>query len=1135
LPAIGYRPATVGGKFDARDLCGFEMDLTGFCDTDTTSERWNASASDWSSELEQCVSREVCDEGKGGEPTRGIGAPGGHAVAARSAACAEPAQAKRATISPARPRLPEVPGYEILEELGRGGMGIVYKARQIRLNRIVALKMILAGDFAGHEAVDRIISEAKIVARLQHPNIVQIYATGDCEGRPYVELEYVPGGSLAARLDGTPWHPRAAARLVEQLALAMADAHRLGIVHRDLKPANILMTDEGVPKITDFGLAKSLEKDSGLTRTQSILGSPRYMAPEQAEGNTKSVGPAADVYALGTNLYELLTGRPPFIAPTVLATLDLVKNAEPVPPGRLQPNLPRDLETICLKCLRKESLARYATAQALAQDLSRYLDGEPILARPTSRSERMWKWVRRRPSLAALVVVSTLSILAAALGVFWYVHDQQRQREQVARRIDAIRDQIRKFVSLGEDALGTEDYPGARIHFQNALMLARGEPKLSPLGSALANLLDRADRKIDERTERDDARKRLAAFQKSYNEAVFYQSQYTGLDPEANVRASRQAAKVAVDQFARDVRDGTLALSLLHFTAAEIDQINARYYEVSLIQAEATAQTLTGEDPVSQAKQALDVLGKIAQFHALTPIYHVRRAAYLERAGDRFEARAELTSTESKTDMEHSAVDDFLEGESAYHAHEYKRAVQAFRRVLAREADHFWALYLMAVCQLKEHHAAEAHALLTACQTRRPGFVWTYLLRGFAEGEMREFDLAEEDFARAAVIGLGPAERYVMLVNRGVMRVKRGRHESAAQDFAEAIRLNPDQYQAYINLSQVFQSLDRLDEAARTLDRAIARDPRQPVLFRARAQLRRLRSNDEDALQDLASAIEYAAPDDSGRTDDHLERARILERSARHALALAECNRALELNPSRLDIHQTRGAVLVKLGRFEEAIDSFDICMARCTASPALHEARGLALAYVGSYDRAIDDYTMALSAGLRTATLYSHRGWAYLFSGAYKPAKRDFDEALRLDPTDAHGLSGRALANVQLRDIPGAVADAFASYKNNARDPRLYYNAARVLSQAASFLEAESPRSGANWAAAGRYRKESVALIEKALDLMPATERQRFWTKVVMNDSALEPIKKSRRYRELEAENADSSVGNLSARGIPR
>ena len=261
-------------------------------------------------------------------------------------------------------------------------MGVVYKARQVRLNRPVALKMILAGAHAGAEAAARFLAEAEAVAKLQHPNIVQIFHIGEHDGLPYFEMEYVGGGSLADRLDGTPRPPREAARLVETLAGAMAEAHRLGIVHRDLKPANILLTPEGAPKVADFGLAKLLNVESGLTRTDSILGSPSYMAPEQAEGKTKEVGPAADVYALGAILYELLTGRPPFRGATVLETLEQVKTAEPVPPSRLVPGLPRDVETIALKCLQKDPGRRYESAAALAEDLRRFLAGEPIVARP---------------------------------------------------------------------------------------------------------------------------------------------------------------------------------------------------------------------------------------------------------------------------------------------------------------------------------------------------------------------------------------------------------------------------------------------------------------------------------------------------------------------------------------------------------------------------------------------------------------------------------------------------------------------------------------------------------------------------------------------------------------------------------
>ena len=216
--------------------------------------------------------------------------------------------------------VPAIAGYEILGELGRGGMGVVYRARQVRLNRPCVLKMILGGAHAGAEAAARFLAEAEAVARLQHPNIVQIHHIGEADGLPFFELEYVDGGSLDRRLDGTPWPARRAAELVEALARGVAEAHRQGIVHRDLKPGNVLLAADGTPKITDFGLAKSLAADSGLTRTDSIMGSPGYMAPEQAEGKTKQVGPLADVYALGAILYELLTGRPPFRGATVLET-----------------------------------------------------------------------------------------------------------------------------------------------------------------------------------------------------------------------------------------------------------------------------------------------------------------------------------------------------------------------------------------------------------------------------------------------------------------------------------------------------------------------------------------------------------------------------------------------------------------------------------------------------------------------------------------------------------------------------------------------------------------------------------------------------------------------------------------------
>jgi hypothetical protein len=296
---------------------------------------------------------------------------------------------------------PPLPGYEILGELGRGGAGIVYLAREVRLNRPCALKMIDPGGRLDDESIARFFAEAETVARLRHPHIVQVYHLGEHEGRPYLELEYAEGGSLAQRLDGTPWPPQEAARLIEVLAGAIGEVHRLGVIHRDLKPGNILLTADGTPKIADFGLAKSLASSSTLTTSGAILGTPSYMAPEQAGGLRGAIGSAADVYALGAILYELLTGRPPFKGATVLETLDQVKGSEPVPPSRLVPRLPRDLETICLKCLEKEPARRYVSASELAEDLRRFQAGEPIVARPIWAWERAVRWARHRPVAAA--------------------------------------------------------------------------------------------------------------------------------------------------------------------------------------------------------------------------------------------------------------------------------------------------------------------------------------------------------------------------------------------------------------------------------------------------------------------------------------------------------------------------------------------------------------------------------------------------------------------------------------------------------------------------------------------------------------------------------------------------------------
>jgi serine/threonine protein kinase len=293
-----------------------------------------------------------------------------------------------------------IPGYELVAELGRGGMGVVYKAVQVGLKRVVAIKVILAGRFAAGDALVRFRTEGQTLARLQHPGIVQVHDIGQQDDRPYLILEYVEGGSLAGRLNGTPWEPRAAAALVATLARTMQAVHEQGIVHRDLKPANVLLTAAGEPKITDFGLAKQLEAGRGLTASGAVLGTPNYMAPEQAGGRKGAIGSHTDVYALGAVLYELITGRPPFQAETALDTVLQVVSEEPEAPRRRCPQLPRDLETICLKSLQKDPSQRYASARELAEDLERFQRREPIRGQRVPLRRRLAAWGCRHPALA---------------------------------------------------------------------------------------------------------------------------------------------------------------------------------------------------------------------------------------------------------------------------------------------------------------------------------------------------------------------------------------------------------------------------------------------------------------------------------------------------------------------------------------------------------------------------------------------------------------------------------------------------------------------------------------------------------------------------------------------------------------
>jgi serine/threonine-protein kinase len=339
-------------------------------------------------------------------------------------------------------------GYELIEPIGRGGMGVVFKARQRALGRLVALKQIRAGLDAAPKELARFQGEAEAAAMLSHPHIVRVFDVGQQDGLPYIAMELVEGGSLADRLAGGPLRPAEAAALIADLARALQHAHENGIVHRDLKPSNILFATDQSPRIADFGLVK-FEGIPGTTLSGALVGTPRYMAPEQVEG--KEVGPSADIHALGVLLYECLTGRPPFQAASTPELIDQIRSREPVPPGRVQPGSPRDLQTICLKCLEKEPRRRYATAADLADDLGRFLRSEPIRARPIGPVRRFVKWVRRRPYQAALAALAALATAGALAGLLAHQARLRAEKARAAGNYQAARETIRAILDCYED------------------------------------------------------------------------------------------------------------------------------------------------------------------------------------------------------------------------------------------------------------------------------------------------------------------------------------------------------------------------------------------------------------------------------------------------------------------------------------------------------------------------------------------------------------------------------------------------------------------------------------------------------------------------------------------------------------
>jgi tetratricopeptide (TPR) repeat protein len=1050
---------------------------------------------------------------------------------------------------PPRPRhagaagYPTIPGYEILGVLGRGGMGMVYQARQCSLNRLVALKMIRTGDDAGEEELARFRTEAEAVARLHHPNIVQIHEVGESEGKPYFSLEFVEGGNLADQVQSALLPPAKAARLAEVLARAMDHAHAHGIVHRDLKPHNVLLTADGTPKVTDFGLAKRLDAEGAQTPSGAVMGTPSYMAPEQAAGDSQRIGPAADVYALGALLYEVLTGRPPFKAATPMETVLQVLTEEPVPPRRLQPRLPRDLETICLKCLHKQPHRRYASALDLAEDLRRFQAGEPIQARPVGRWERLVKWARRRPAAAALAVVSTVTLVVlAVLGLSLYGAELQSARHQArlaekkaaeVERLGRQRAEAQRMLSAGQAAFRAGDWAGARRHLDRALAGVGPEAALRQLGDQVKDWLTRVDA--------------WEKFQRLRDEALFFNTHLTGADRDGNLKKTRAAARQALQLFGVAPETAIAPrLRQAHFSARDLHELTDAAYELLLIWAEAEAQPLPGESSSRQTATALRLLAQAKSLRPPTQAYHQRLAQYLARSNDWAGAVRELWNAAQVSRTGAGAFDSFLLGDECYQRRDWGRAIEYFEQALRKEPRHFWAQWLLAVCHGNAQNPVEARFWLSACLQSRPNFGWIYLLRGFAEGEVGanaladgrltkperrdradfHFQAAEADFQKAGKLLRGPDETYVLLVHRGVLRIRQNRLADAVGDLGRAIRLKPKRYHAYLHLAKAYELQGKPAAAVNPLDEAIRLEEKRASLYRTRArlQLKLNPPNRQAALQDLEKAIarEPAGSTSLALATDHTERGLLLAQAKRYAEAVRAFDAALQIRPRSARALRLRAEALMKLGKPREAITSLNSYLQRAVLRLEVYRQngepvgdvfrrRGLAHGTLGNCREALADYTRALDLDPNPDT-FAFRGELYLLNGSPQLALEDFDEALNRDRKNVEAHTGRGYALVRLGQSARGVAAADRALKLQPRNARLVYKAARVYAQAAAMVLIE--RGEKNWPArklGADYRDRALELIRTALRLCATPEaRRRFWREYVKDDPALRPIRGS-------------------------
>ena len=868
--------------------------------------------------------------------------------------------------------LPAVPGYELLSELGRGGMGVVYKARQTKLKRLVALKMILAGGHAGAEQLARFQSEAEAVARLQHPNIVHIHEIGEHDGLPFFSLEYLSGGSLDKKLQGTPQPPTQAIQWVETLARAMHAAHQHGIVHRDLKPANVLLTPEGDLKITDFGLAKNLEEESGQTRSGAIMGTPSYMAPEQAAGQAHNIGPLADVYALGAILYEMLTGRPPFKAATAFDTISQVLSQEPVPPSRMNASLERNLETVCLKCLQKEPANRYESALALAEDLRRVAAGEPILARPVGKVEQLWRWCRRKPALAGLVASLVVLALAGIGGGAWYIQDRAGRRvEELRLAADAERKQIVLEQSI-KDALDQAQKSRDELH------------KVLTVPGGVFGLLNQPSRWQAQIDVAQAALARARALEASAEEPIgpALRSQMQNVDNTLRTQATDRDLALRLEKIRKDIA--------LMFEGKADNLGGDREYT--------RAFTDAGLDVLSD--DPLAVGGRIGS----SAIKEQLVAALDDWALAAWKLQKE-DRTERLLAVARSAAPDAVWGDHLRRVSTWRDTAALARVVKETPPAKLSPQMVILVSKLLVNGSPEEEAWLRKAQGEYPNDFWLNLDLAYIVGRTNPAESI--GFLRAA-LAVRP-ENSVAYFNLGFEFDKQNRLAEAVNAYEKSIANDPKPARAYFHLGRVLAKQKRLPEASVAFQKVIDLEPKYTP--DASSQLG-LVLMDLNRRADAIRAFETAVAGGSKFPSLHYNLGLALDKQKRVPEAIAAYRKAIEFDPKYAIAYNNLGILLARQNKLPEALDIFEQGVAVDPKSATLHSSLGNVLFTMNRLPQAVDAYSKAVALDPKYAMAHFNLGMALRNQGRGTEAIAALQKAVALDgkQPQANGVLGDLL-----------------------------------------------------------------------------------------------------------------------------